>query len=719
MNFKGMGKYREVVVSIALFIVFDAAVLVMNFYIASQFAEDAKVVNLAGRQRTLAQTTVKALLQTDNALGSGDYIDEPLAELKESALLFDSTLTAFSEGGMVEGLDGRQVALSAATSSYNIALLAESREVWASLWQALEPILAFDARIDLSAELVMSEDAARLEGDLYEAISVASASKAGARLTETMNRLAISLENEAGTRVMRLRIIQVTGICLALINFFVILFHFLRNLRDSDARLAKSRQQTNDILETVNEGLFLLDRDFNIGSRYSRHLSEIFRRDDFAGLSFLSLMRDIVPETTLNVARDYIGLFFADRVNENLVDDLNPLSEVEVHFGDSSGIYQSRYLGFSFRRVVEGSSLSHLLVTVNDITDRVALTRELEESQEKSKEQMDMLMDILHIEPEILTDFLCESEKALARVNALLQKRGRDSDSFRAKLDGIFREVHALKGEAGALGLPSVQRLAHELEEVIVGIREKQVLDGNDFLPLAIKLDDILKHINAVRDLVGKLVDFRSAMGTPSAPDAERRTANRTNTSQMLQKLTDQLASDNGKRVAFMSSGLDSDSMPSEYRKPIKDIAVQFVRNGVTHGIEVPSERLAAQKSQDGMISLSFTDLGAAGYELSYRDDGRGLDPDRIRQAAIDKGFVNADEVENMDQRTVYALIFKRGFSTSDVVSNDAGRGVGMDVIRNIVNALNGRVRIATSRGEFTQFRISLPAIPRDVSKAA
>ncbi len=74
MNFHGMGKYREVVVSIALFIVFDAAVLVMNFYIASQFAEDAKVVNLAGRQRTLVQITVKALLETDNALGSGNYI---------------------------------------------------------------------------------------------------------------------------------------------------------------------------------------------------------------------------------------------------------------------------------------------------------------------------------------------------------------------------------------------------------------------------------------------------------------------------------------------------------------------------------------------------------------------------------------------------------------------------------------------------------------------
>ena len=86
------GKYRAIVLSIALFIVFDAGVLVMNFYIANQFAKDAVQVNLAGRQRTLSQRLLKALLQTDNALGSGNFIDTPLTELKDSYKTFDETL---------------------------------------------------------------------------------------------------------------------------------------------------------------------------------------------------------------------------------------------------------------------------------------------------------------------------------------------------------------------------------------------------------------------------------------------------------------------------------------------------------------------------------------------------------------------------------------------------------------------------------------------------
>ena len=103
----------------------------------------------------------------------------------------------------------------------------------------------------------------------------------------------------------------------------------------------------------------------------------------------------------------------------------------------------------------------------------------------------------------------------------------------------------------------------------------------------------------------------------------------------------------------------------------------------------------------------------------TYRDDGRGLDMDLIRRTATEKGFVSADQIEAMEEREVMALIFRRGFSTSATVNSDAGRGVGMDVIRHLVNELDGRVRVSTARGEFTQFKVTLPAIPTNVYQAA
>lgn len=724
MGFLQLGKYRTIVLSIALFIVFDTGVLIMNFIIAQQFARDALEVNVAGRQRTLSQQVIKALLQTDNALGSGYVIDQPLAELKGSFRLFDRTLEAFRNGGRVSGPDGQMMDLEALRGVDARRFLDQTQSLWIPLAEALEPILAFDpAAVDVSAELIMSDAGAELQGDLYQAIVMATKDGRGQALLERTNQLTNLLEAQAAARAMRLRIIQVSGIGLALINFFIILFHFIRNLSASDARFEAAKRETDDILETVNEGLFLLDHDYNIGSQHSAALNRIFRREELAGVNFLELMKEIVPETTLTVARDYISLFFGKRENQNLVDDLNPLSEVEVHFSGPDGQFLSRYLGFDFRRVVVGTDLSHLLVSVNDITDRVALERELAEARQQSGQQLDLLMDILHIEPEMLTDFLHASEKSLANVNAILRRPSRAREAYQAKLDGIFREVHTVKGEAAALGLGSVEQHAHDLEDRIAALRERSQISGEDFLPLTIKLDELLGHINAVRELVGKLIDFRSALGrqlpAPVDADDERRSAPRTDIVALLHNLASRAADEQGKRVELELAGLDSREMPQRYRKPVKDIAVQLVRNGIAHGIELPDGRLAAQKPQTGQITLSFDALGSAGYELAYRDDGCGLSLEKIRKAAVEKGFVSADQIDKLDKRQAMSLIFRRGFSTTEHVTGEAGRGIGMDVIRNLVNDLGGKVRISTVEGQYTQFRILLPAIPDDVFKAA
>lgn len=721
MNSIRLGKYRTIVISIALFIVFDAGVLIMNFYIAEQFARDAVRVNIAARQRTESQRVIKALLQTDNALGSGNFIDEPLGELKRSYAMFDSTLEAFVKGGVVIGADGDPVAIPAMVDPYGRGVLNETIEAWRPVKTALEPIVNFDAQIDRSAELIMTDAGAALESDLFQAILVVTEEASDGRILALTNALTVHMEYQASRRAMRLRLIQVIGIGLALLNFFVILFHFIRQLSESDASVEAARKETDEILKTVNEGLFLLDPEFRIGSQHSAALTRIFRRESLAGVNLIDLLRSIVPDSTVTVARDYIGLFFRGRVNQNLVDDLNPLNEVEVHFETENRQFVTRHLGFDFRRVVIGDELSHLLVTVNDITEKVALERELEESRIRSSAQLDMLMDILHIEPEMLTDFLCGAERAFGKINSILRRPSKGEDVYRAKLEQMFREVHSVKGESAALGLSSVESHAHELEGLIEDVRGHATLEGSDFLPLTIKLDEVLHHVQAVRELVGRLVDFRTAFDRSHVAlvSDEQRATPRTDITALLHNLCERVAADQGKRATLHCAGFDGKQIPELYRGPVKDIAVQFVRNGIAHGIETPEERLAGKKGQVGRISLTFAALGARGFEFNYRDDGRGLDLERIRATAVEKGFVSADQIGAMSESAVMALIFQRGFSTSGRVTPNAGRGIGMDVIRNLVNELNGKVRVSTAAGEFTSFKISLPAIPGDVDQAA
>jgi two-component system chemotaxis sensor kinase CheA len=96
--------------------------------------------------------------------------------------------------------------------------------------------------------------------------------------------------------------------------------------------------------------------------------------------------------------------------------------------------------------------------------------------------------------------------------------------------------------------------------------------------------------------------------------------------------------------------------------------------------------------------------------ELTVKDDGAGLQLERIKQVAVERGLLSAAQAALLDQRQTMALIFRPGFSTADDVTSDAGRGAGMDLVRVLVAELNGRVGMSTAKGRYTKFKIWLPA---------
>jgi two-component system chemotaxis sensor kinase CheA len=176
-----------------------------------------------------------------------------------------------------------------------------------------------------------------------------------------------------------------------------------------------------------------------------------------------------------------------------------------------------------------------------------------------------------------------------------------------------------------------------------------------------------------------------------------------------LEKLAAKVADSQAKRVELKFHGLDR--VPETYKRAVKDITIQLVRNSVVHGIEMPQDRLASQKPEAGVLNVDFVDRGSEGYELVVRDDGRGLQLDRIKEVAIDRGLITPAQASLLDARQAMALIFRPGFSTSEDVTTDAGRGAGMDLVRVLVAEMGGRVGLASAGGRFAKFKIWLPAL--------
>ena len=161
------------------------------------------------------------------------------------------------------------------------------------------------------------------------------------------------------------------------------------------------------------------------------------------------------------------------------------------------------------------------------------------------------------------------------------------------------------------------------------------------------------------------------------------------------------------KEIDLEMVGEDTD-LDKNLVEALADPLVHLVRNSVDHGIEMPHEREASGKSRRGTVVLSAAQEGDH-ILLSITDDGKGMDPDILRQKAVEKGMMDQDAAARLDEKECYNLIFQAGFSTKQEISDVSGRGVGMDVVKTRIAQMNGSVEIDSELGKGSQIRIKLP----------
>ena len=697
------GKYKGIIISVALFILLDASVLMMNFFISFEIADDAEGVNIAGRQRMLSQRMMKSLLDVQVAIDEEGKV-KAMNELGNTVALFDKTLIAFDQGGFTKGASGNEVELEAVSSDISKQAVSDAKVIWAPFKQHLNTLLKLNElnpNSDFSNQFVMAVNYGR-EYNL--------------KLLKLMNTLTVDLEKVASSKADVLRIIQTVGISLAILNFFIIMFHFLRQLKESDEKIEAARQETQEILDNVNEGLFLLDENLCIGNQYSEELISILGSDsNIAGQSFHKVLQGIVSEKDLNTAQSFIQLLFDKRKKQKLLSDLNPLRKIEVHILHEDGSYTQKYLNFSFSRVVANGNIIHILVTVMDITEQILLGNQIEKMKNKNQQQMEMLSTILQCHPDMLALFLNNSYETFNKINSILKQQDKSGTHYVEKANQIFALIHNYKGEASALELTQFVDLAYGFEETIKELTAKDSLDGNDFLNLTIQLKELLEQTEVTDKLVEKL---SSLSISPAKPMAEQ-PHNSHLLWQNYASYAQEMAGRQDKSVEVLCSGFGDYSLSAELQKQINTIAIQKLRNSVSHGIESQTDREQGQKSSTGLIKLNLLKRASGDYQLTIEDDGQGINMPRIRQVAFEKGIISSEQAETLDKKQTMSLIFHPQLSSKNKVDEDSGQGMGMYAIRESIKALGGKICINSRHGVGCSFVINFPESVESSSKAA
>ncbi|TVR14105.1 MAG: chemotaxis protein CheA [Planctomycetota bacterium] len=315
-----------------------------------------------------------------------------------------------------------------------------------------------------------------------------------------------------------------------------------------------------------------------------------------------------------------------------------------------------------------------------------------------------------------LGEILCESGVVRREdiTRALHRQRSGDGTGRQPRLGEVLVREGVVEAKQVSQALRQQRGAATNIRETVKvdATRLDRLVDAIGELVIA---ETMVSQDQQVQDLAGVGSDLSQRLGLLSKITRElqeiatslRMVPIRT-AFQRMARLARDVAGRTGKQVNFSTAGEDTE-MDKSVVDRIGDPLVHMVRNAIDHGLEADAAaRVAAGKPEVGQVALRAYHQGG-NICIQIRDDGKGLDRQRLLNKAIDRGLVSAADAQEMPDSEVHRLVFHPGLSTTDAVSDLSGRGVGMDVVKKTINELRGQVDIESTVGVGTTFTIRLP----------
>ncbi len=462
------------------------------------------------------------------------------------------------------------------------------------------------------------------------------------------------------------------------------------------ARLTRTLEAERDEMATMKDnlktGLFLMDREYIIQPQYSRAMEDVFSETALSGKNFLDLLSSSIQEKEKETLRDYFTMVFNRSFDSQMLEDINPLYQLE-YTSNSTG--DEKFLRCNFVPIDRDDGKVYILGTVEDQTREVELRRQLDEEETRRQDQMRAMFEVIHVEPRVLNDFIIDTEYEFSRINDLLKDK---TNAASLVVNEIYQGVHAIKSNAVILGLESFAKKVHALEDEIRDVRDHIDVSFQEILHITVELEKIMKLKDGFKDVIAKIMAFNASEGRLKEEQVLIQT---------LERVVQKAGSDSGKKASLVVRKIDSHALETGPRRVMKEVLMQLVRNAMYHGIETPEERLSCGKKECGSIMLSVEVIDNK-IVIQLSDDGKGLDFVRIHKKALEKALIPETTTVN-DRNTLLQMLFSAGFSTAETANMHAGRGIGLNLVRDRVKECHGSIKLQSDDGKGTTFRIYLP----------
>ena len=653
----------------------------------------------------LSQKIAKASLAISTA-EDRDEFDEAQKELKEAAKLWEVSHNALQYGSDELKLDNVN------NSEKTFLLFLELEPHYLDIKIAVKNIvdLEFD---DANKESILEEYVDQIINNQDDYLRL-------------MTEITFDYDDESSQRLNTLSrteyILLAIALGLLILEAFLIfrpaidrIEHFTKELMAKEESLQKALDETNaekakveylnrqaeTVFENVSQGIFLLDDRYTISELHSRALEEILMQKTIGGMNFVQILRPRLVQRDLDALEMFIKHLYNPDIEEDVLNQLNPVQQVEIFSDKNPGTnIESRFLKISFSRIGTDDKIYSILVTIDDETESVRLQKQIKESEERNKRESEQLLSILRVDPLVLKDFLENAKGTLGGISKMYENN--TDKNFRRLINYTFNTIHNLKGNASLIDLQLMSEKLHEIEDTITILRDKPELVGNDFLKILYEIDEVGKIVDNMQKMLLKIAAVNEKISSEGV-----KVSNNELFINSLEKGLRKLSDETGKeaKLNFVENGI---SIPERYKVSIKDMVIQLLRNSMSHGIEDRDDRLFAGKSERATITIELNKTDKA-VSVSYIDDGRGLDIDKVVDKALNIGAISADQVIRLSDKDKFNLIFNDGLSTAEKVDQYAGRGQGLSFVKSVIEKYHGKYQVSSQKGQNFRIDLTLP----------
>jgi len=500
----------------------------------------------------------------------------------------------------------------------------------------------------------------------------------------------------------------------------------LAHLAESQEALHARNRETADILDNVGQGILTVGPDLIINAEHSAFADQVFGFNP-AGEYLPELL--YTKEDRRRGFIEWAGLFFTPMpmlsgdALLNLAD-----KEIKIEAEGSTKVLQLEYRPIA--DLADTKTIKKLMLVVSDITRQ----REMEQTAQKEKEEHEQIVKILRDQDNFFS-FLYNAKKILEDSKGMLDTL---SHQHAEVVSALFRGMHTIKGTAAAFSIKSVSSHSHRIENVFAEVQKGAIPITDELInqlrqELAQVFDELEQVVKKVSELLGepfgaghkvfkiredKLNELQNRIDEVSLSAEASKTLH-----QEVKKLLripvgrafrmygnniEALAERTGKIIAPLEIKNSDLELDLDLIKTLDAPLMHLLRNAVDHGIESPEDRQMLGKNEEGKISLDFI-LQDGKLLTTLQDDGQGIDPDRLRSVALERGVITPEEAQTMSDEDAVHLIFRPSFSTKKEATDISGRGVGMDVVKTELESHGGLVKINSIPGEGTTFTLILP----------